>query len=161
MHSKIVLIGKAAAGKDYLRKRFIERNFKYGVSCTTRPPRIKDGEVHGKDYFFISEEEFLSLIESGEMIEYQQFNGWYYGLTRDEFENCDVMILNREAVDMLPEDIRQRCFVIYLDINQEIRLARILQRNDPDDPASRRTQADEEQYKNFNNYDLRVTNHDF
>lgn len=156
---KLVLVGKAAAGKDHLRKRLIERGFKFGVSCTTRPPRA--GEVNGQDYHFLQEQDFLNLINSGDMIEYQQFIGWYYGLTRDEFENSDVIILNREAVDMLPEDIRKQCMVLFLDIDKETRLERLKERNDNDDNLERRFQADEAQYTNFANFDVRVTNPNF
>lgn len=156
---KLVLVGKAAAGKDHLRKRLIERGLKFGVSCTTRPPRA--GEINGQDYHFLQEQDFLNLINSGDMIEYQQFIGWYYGLTRDEFENSDVIILNREAVDMLPEDIRKQCMVLFLDIDSETRLERLKERNDSDDSLERRFQADEEQYVDFANFDVRVTNPNF
>lgn len=156
---KLVLVGKAAAGKDHLRKRLIERGFKFGVSCTTRPPRV--GEQNGKDYFFLTEDQFLGLINSGDMIEYQQFNGWFYGLTREEFENSDVIILNREAVDMLPEEIRLKCMVMFLDIDKNTRLERMKERNDTADSLERRINADEQQYIGFENFDVRVTNPDF
>ena len=42
MSSKIVLVGKAAAGKDFFRKRMMDKGFNFGVSCTTRLKRIKD-----------------------------------------------------------------------------------------------------------------------
>jgi guanylate kinase len=156
---KLVLVGKAAAGKDHLRKRLIERGFKFGVSCTTRPPRV--GEQNGKDYFFLTEDQFLGLINTGDMIEYQQFNGWFYGLTREEFENSEVIILNREAVDMLPEEIRLKCMVMFLDIDRDTRLERMKERNDTVDSLERRINADEQQYVGFENFDVRVTNPDF
>jgi len=156
---KLVLVGKAAAGKDHLRKRLIERGFKFGVSCTTRPPRV--GEQNGKDYFFLTEDQFLGLINTGDMIEYQQFNGWFYGLTREEFENSEVIILNREAVDMLPEEIRLKCMVMFLDIDRDTRLERMKERNDTVDSLERRINADEQQYIGFENFDVRVTNPDF
>jgi len=156
---KLVLVGKAAAGKDHLRKRLIERGFKFGVSCTTRPPRV--GEQNGKDYFFLTEDQFSGLINTGDMIEYQQFNGWFYGLTREEFENSEVIILNREAVDMLPEEIRLKCMVMFLDIDRDTRLERMKERNDTVDSLERRINADEQQYVGFENFDVRVTNPDF
>ena len=156
---KLVLVGKAAAGKDHLRKRLMDRGLKFGVSCTTRPPR--QGEVDGQDYHFLSVHQFNTLVNKGEMVEHQQFNGWYYGLTKDEFEKCDVMILNREAVDMLPAEIRNQCMVVFLDIDLETRLARITERNDTSDSIERRINADELQYIGFTNFDLRVTNPNF
>ena len=52
-------------------------DFIYSVSCTTRPPR--SGEVDGTDYHFLRQEEFLSRIHRGEMLEYAQVHGNYYG----------------------------------------------------------------------------------
>ena len=158
---KIVIVGKAASGKDYLRKRMMQQGAKYGVSYTTRPPRVKDGEVHGVDYLFTTEEDFLARVERGEMIEYQQFNGWYYGMTKEVFEACEVMILNVEGLAMLSEEIRKQCFVIFIDIDQETRIERLGARKDVDDLKWRRLEADEEQFKGFMDYDMRITDPNF
>lgn len=159
MANKIVLVGKAASGKDYLRKRLIDKGLSYGISYTTRDPR--PGEVEGKDYYYITVPEFKQLIEAGEIIEYQIFNNWYYGISRDEFNSADVMIMNAEAVEMLPKDIRSQCTVIYLDIPLEIRKQRLMARSDQQDPMEGRLKLDEQQYANFTNYDIRITNPDF
>jgi len=156
---KIVIVGKAASGKDYLRKRMIQQGAKYGVSYTSRPPR--PGEIEGVDYFFTSKEDFETLITENKLIEYQQFNGWYYGMTYDTFNESDCMILNVDGLSQLPVEIRKQCFVIYVDIDMEIRKKRLSERNDMDDSITRRIAADEEQFKNFNNYDFRITNPDF
>lgn len=156
---KLVLVGKAAAGKDHLRKRLMQRGLKFGVSCTTRPPR--QGEEEGKDYYFVTEEAFQMLIASNVLVEYQQFNGWYYGMTFDEFNDCDVMILNREAVDMIPAEAIKRCMVLFLDIDLPTRIERMKGRNDTSDVLDRRIKADEDQYIGFDKFDLRVTNPDF
>lgn len=163
MHKKgkIVLVGKAAAGKDYLRTRYENRGFVFGVSYTTRPPRKKANEQEGVDYYFTDETTFKQMILMNEFVEYQKFNGWYYGITKEEFERCDVMILNAEAVDLLTEEYRDRCFVTYIDIPIEVRRSRIVERNDPDDNFERRIQADEDQFRNFSNFDCRITNHNF
>jgi dephospho-CoA kinase len=94
-------------------------------------------------------------------VEYQKFNGWYYGITKEEFERCDIMILNAEAIELLSEEYRNRCFVTYIDIPIEVRRSRIIERNDPDDNFERRIQADEEQFRNFLDFDCRITNHNF
>lgn len=158
---KIVILGKAASGKDFLRKRMIEQGAKYGVSYTTRPPRVKDGEVDGVDYYFTTREDFLERIERDEFIEYQEFNGWFYGMTKETFEECNVMILNVEGLALLKPEVRKKCFVIFLDIDQETRIERLGARKDVDDLKWRRLQADEEQFKGFTDYDMRITNADF
>ena len=159
--SKIVLVGKAAAGKDFFRKRMMDKGFKFGVSCTTRPIRIRANEKEGQDYYFKTEEEFNNLIEKDEFVEFQSFNGWKYGITKDEFEACDVMILNAEAVNLLKPEYSTRCFVVYLDIPLEVRLKRITERNDKNDNIMRRVSDDEEQFRNFSQYDCKITNPDF
>ena len=80
MHKKgkIVLVGKAAAGKDYLRTRYENRGFVFGVSYTTRPPRKKANEQEGVDYYFVNEDSFKNMIDNDEFVEYQKFNGWYF-----------------------------------------------------------------------------------
>lgn len=161
MSSKIVLVGKAAAGKDFFRKRMMDKGFRFGVSCTTRLKRIKDNEIDGKDYHFKSDAEFDSLIEADEFVEYQSFNGWRYGITKDEFNSSDVMIMNAEAVKLLPSEYAKRCFIIYLDIPLETRITRITERNDKNDNVMRRVQDDEKQYSNFAQFDCRITNPNF
>ena len=71
------------------------------------------------------------------------------------------MILNAEAVELLDDVYRNRLFVIYLDIPEETRRARLYQRNDKDDTIERRIQADNEQFGNFLNYDCIITNQNF
>lgn len=159
MNGKIAIVGAAATGKDYLRKRMMDRGMVYGVSCTTRLPR--EGEEHGKDYYYLTPEEFDSKIERGEFVEWQDFNGWKYGLTKDEFERCDVMILNAKAVTLLHSDYRNRLFVIYLDIAEETRRERLGVRADKNDATDRRITADNEQFRNFFDFDCKITNENF
>ena len=68
-----------------LNARLIERDdFVYSVSATTRSPR--PGEVNGVNYHFISREEFLRRLESGDMLEYTEYCGNFYGTPRKEAE---------------------------------------------------------------------------
>jgi guanylate kinase len=159
MANKIVLVGKAASGKDYLRTRLMDRGLRYGVSHTSRDPR--PGEVDGKDYWFVTEGEFKEIVDRNEMVEHQVFNGWYYGIAQWIFEEADIMIMNAEAVKLLPKSIRNVCTVIYLDIPLKVRESRLMERGDIQDPMKRRLKADENQFAGFNNYDIRITNPDF
>lgn len=159
MTGKLAIVGPGASGKDYLRKRFMDRNFRFGISCTTRFPR--ETEVEGEDYFFLSDEEFENKIKAGEFVEWQSFKGWKYGITVDEFNRCDVMILNAEAVDLLSEEYRNKLFVIYLNISEETRRSRLESRDDVNDDVNRRIKADDDQFRNFSNYDCIITNDNF
>jgi guanylate kinase len=63
--------------------------FELSVSCTTRAPRGQ--EVHGKEYYFISVEEFQKRIENNDFIEYEQvYDGLYYGTLKQEIERIEA-----------------------------------------------------------------------
>ena len=76
----IVFSGPSGVGKGTVRKEIFESSdnkFEYSVSMTTRPQR--PGEVDGVDYFFRTREEFEDLIRQGQMLEYAEYVGNYYG----------------------------------------------------------------------------------
>ena len=158
-HKRIILVGKAASGKDHLRKKFELRGFKYAVSYTTRPPR--EGEVDGKDYIFISDDEAKVLIESGFFYEYVIFNGWVYGTSVTQFHTDDLFIMTPAGISHIKPEDRLTSFIIYTDIEMSTRMTRLANRNMPGDSMDRRIKADEVDFNNFNDYDLRITNADF
>jgi guanylate kinase len=90
-----------------------------------------------------------------------EFNGWFYGQTKEDFENANVMIMSKDGLDMLPSEYRERCIVIYLDPPRLERIERLESRADANDSIIRRMNTDDEQFKNFRDYDIRVTNADF
>ncbi len=76
----IVFSGPSGVGKGTVRQEIFstpDHKFEYSVSMTTRAQR--PGEVDGKDYFFRSREEFEKLIRNGQMLEYAEYVGNYYG----------------------------------------------------------------------------------
>ena len=78
----IVFSGPSGVGKGTVRQEIFstpDHKFEYSVSMTTRAQR--PGEVDGKDYFFRSREEFEELIRNGQMLEYAEYVGNYYGTT--------------------------------------------------------------------------------
>jgi guanylate kinase len=153
------LVGKAASGKDHLRKRFESRGFKYAVSYTTRPPR--ENETYAKDYIFLSEDEAKYLIESNFFYEYVIFNGWVYGTSNSEFYSKDLLIMTPKGISLMKPEDRKQSFVIYVDIEMSIRMMRLANRNMPGDSMDRRIKSDELDFADFNDYDLRITNSDF
>lgn len=156
---KLILVGKAAAGKDHFKLRLSKKGFKAGISHTTRTPR--ENEVDGKDYYFISVDKFEAMIASGAFIEHMEFNGWYYGQTEEDFNKSDVMIMSKDGLDILPKQYRDQCMVIYLDPSRIDRLERLNYRADASDSIVRRMSTDDEQFKGFTDFDLRIKNSDF
>tara|TARA_Y100001935_G_scaffold62645_1_gene52530 strand:+ start:244 stop:858 length:615 start_codon:yes stop_codon:yes gene_type:complete len=76
----IIFAAPSGSGKSSLIKKIIESSnnrVQLSVSATTRSPR--EGEINGKDYFFISDEEFKSLQENDAFIESAEVHGFMYG----------------------------------------------------------------------------------
>jgi len=81
----IVISGPAGSGKGTVNAHLLKSGeFVYSVSATTRAPR--PGEVDGVNYHFISRDEFLSRIATGDMLEYTEYCGNFYGTPKKEAE---------------------------------------------------------------------------
>ena len=77
----IILSSPSGAGKTTLVKKLSKiNNFKISISYTTRVPRIN--EINGKDYYFVSQNEFESLIKNNELLEYAKVFNNYYGSSK-------------------------------------------------------------------------------
>jgi guanylate kinase len=160
MKSRIILCGKAASGKDHLRKVFEGRGFKYGISYTTRPRR--EGEIDGRDYYFLDESEFNDLIEKGFFYEHISFNGWQYGTSKDQWYNeDDVFIMTPKGISRIHPADRKTSFIIFLDMPLDVRKQRLINRNMPGDSMDRRIEADEKDFELFTDYDIRITDPNF
>ena len=158
--NNIILVGKAASGKDHMRKILQGRGFKYGVSYTTRPKR--KNEIDGEDYYFVSETEFESGFLNDTWYEWVEFNGWYYGTTKKQFlEDCNIFIMTPKGITHIDPVDRKNCTIFYLDISDTTRSARLSQRGDNNDSIERRMFADDQDFKNFNDYDIKINNSNF
>lgn len=83
----IVLSGFSGTGKGTVMKRLLEKypeEYALSISATTRAPR--EGEEDGVSYFFHTREEFEEMISKGELLEYAQYVGNYYGTPRSYVE---------------------------------------------------------------------------
>lgn len=157
-HKRIVLVGRAASGKDHARKLFTNRDYKYAVSFTTRPPR--DGEIDGVDYYFLTDEKFQQMIEANEFYEYVSFNGWHYGTSNAQFYNDNIFIMTPHGVSKIKPEDRASTFIMYFDMPLDIRKERLMLRNDAD-KVDRRIAADDLDFQDFTDFDLRIKNSDF
>jgi len=81
-----VITGPSGVGKGTLIERLLERipGLELSVSATTRPPRA--GEVDGRDYHFLTPEEFERRVETGDFLEHATYSGHRYGTPREEVE---------------------------------------------------------------------------
>lgn len=81
----VVISGPAGSGKGTVNAHLLKTGeFVYSVSATTRSPR--PGETDGVNYHFIGKQEFLARIAAGDMLEYTEYCGNFYGTPRKEAE---------------------------------------------------------------------------
>lgn len=158
---RLILVGKAASGKDHARK-ICEQwlGMKYEISYTTRPPR--EDEQDGVDYYFLPVREFNRMINEDKWYEYVQFNNWYYGTTKEQFyREGHVFIMTPSGLSHLSEQDRAESLVICFDVPDEIRRDRMYERRGNDDSVERRIEADNIDFADFTNYDVKIDNPKF
>lgn len=84
----VVISGPSGTGKGTVCKKLLSlrNNIRYSVSATTRKPR--EGEVEGKNYFFITESQFLDMLEKDALIEWDKYCENYYGTPKVFVDQC-------------------------------------------------------------------------
>jgi guanylate kinase len=116
----IILSSPSGGGKTTVYKRLLRDlpDLRYSVSYTTRQPR--PGEVHGRDYFFVTPPEFRRMIRRREFLEWQKVFGRYYGTSRAFVEqytdkgNHVIMDLDVKGGRFLKRRLRDRAVAIFL-----------------------------------------------
>lgn len=160
---KCVICGHSGSGKDHLLRGLVKMGLKYNPKITTRPKRNMERE--GVEYNFITNDSFQKLLESNEIKTHQHFvienSDWYYAISSKNFEENQLFIMTPHEISTLSEIDRKKCFIVYLDIEESIRKSRIMRRNDNNDSVMRRMKADDEDFKDFKDYDLRITDPEF
>lgn len=110
----IVLSGPSGAGKGTICQKIrTMRSIKYSISATTRQPRA--GEVHGREYFFLSKEDFEEMIAKGGLLEWAKVYDNYYGTPKafvesvlDAGDDCILEIDTQGALNVkkaMPEAV--------------------------------------------------------
>ena len=83
----IILSGPSGVGKGTVRKALMRDpslNLFFSISMTTRSPR--PGEVNGREYYFVTRDEFMKNVENGNLLEWAEFVGNCYGTPKDKVE---------------------------------------------------------------------------
>ena len=164
----IILMGKSAAGKDYVLN-FLIQNFGFNpvISHTTRPPREK--EVDGQDYYFINTKEFAQKLSQGEFIETREYSTcfnnkqdiWYYGITKDEFDykNKKICVIDTTGQNEIVKYCgAENIITIYIDVDDTIREQRARLRGSFNQfEWDRRLADDNKKFKNIK-YDYKLDN---
>ena len=156
-----IIMGKTCSGKNAVVSELKKRGWSQIVTYTSRPKRR--GEKNGREYWYISDEDFSNKIESGYFAEWKSYdvNGktWYYGSPVDEILNAslddknNVIILTPQGVvDVLAILKRHisnyQINIIYLYSNHNTILQRLKSRKDKNDSIERRMKADDKDFAN-------------
>lgn len=156
-----IIMGKTCSGKNAVVKELVNRGWSQIITYTSRPKRR--GEKNGREYFYISEEDFASKINSGYFAEWKSYdvNGktWYYGSPSEEIieasldDKNHVIILTPQGVEdtlsFLSKYISDyQINIIYLYANRSTILNRLQKRKDKNDSIERRMRTDDIDFKN-------------
>ncbi len=164
----IILSAPSGAGKTSLGRALMEKmpNVTWSVSHTTRPPRR--GEIDGRDYHFVSRDEFQRLLDEGDFLEYAEVYGNWYGTSRSALEKQlaegKIVLLDidwqgaRQIRQLYPDAVS--IFIMPPSINElENRLRKRGQ--DAEDVIQKRLAAAKTDMSHADEYDKVIVNDDF
>ena len=148
----IVVSGPSGAGKDTVINKVLEteKNVWVSISMTSRQPR--GNEVNGKDYFFVTKEEFEENIKAGNLLEYATYNDNYYGTPKskiDEYLNKGIdviLIIEIQGALQIKDLIPEALFIFIMPPSMEELKHRLINRgtDSPDKIIGRFKRAYEE-----------------
>jgi guanylate kinase len=163
----IILTGPSGVGKGTLLAALLAKRpeLYLSVSATTRSPR--PGEVDGQNYYFYSRDRFEAAIAQGELLEWAEFAGNYYGTpmqpVQDRIAQGDLIILEiellgaRQVAKSFPAALK----IFVLPPSFEELEARLRSRGqDPEEAIARRLQRAKEEIAAADEFDLQIVNDD-
>lgn len=164
----IVISGPSGVGKDSVVQRMKEREFPFHfvVTATTREKRAN--EVNGRDYFFVSKEEFARMIDSNELIEYAIVYGDYKGIpktqVRDAFASGKDVIMRVDVQGA--ETVRKlapEALLIFITCESEEELERRLheRKTESSDALALRIATARKELQRLDAFDYVIVNPDF
>lgn len=163
-----VLSSPSGAGKTTLAERLLKKDGKMvlSVSATTRPRR--PGEVHGEDYFFVTEEEFFQMRENNEFLEWANVFGYYYGTPRALVENTlrdgkDVLFdIDWQGAQQLDEVAGEDVVKVFILPPSRTELERRLRQRaqDTEDVVQKRMAKADAEISHWAEYDYVIVNYD-
>ena len=165
MKGKLIIVsGPSGSGKSTVTKIVKDKlNIPLSISATTRNPR--DGEIDGKDYFFLSEEEFKNKIANDEFYEYAEVHGNYYGtLKKTVEENLDkglnvILEIDVQGALIAKEKKKDAILVFFRTKDMEVLEKRLRDRKtDSEEVIQTRLKNAETELKYENKYNYTIVN---
>lgn len=161
----LIVSGLSGAGKGTICKRLMEKypDYEFSISATTRAPR--EGEMHGREYFFLSKEEFETKIEDGLFLEYANYVGNYYGTPKDwvveKLEGGKNVILEIElqGAFQVREKIPEAVLIFIMPPDMEELKRRLIHRGtETEEQIERRLSRAMEELEYVDQYDYVIVN---
>lgn len=162
----IVLSGPSGVGKGTVRKALFEEtdiDFQYSISMTTRNPR--EGEMNGEDYFFVTREEFEKNIAEGNMLEYAEYVGNYYGTPKTFIDDTlasgrDVFLeIEVQGALQVKEKMPEGAYIFLTPPDLDALKERLVGRGTEDmDVINKRVNTAASEIRMMANYDYAVVN---
>jgi guanylate kinase len=165
MTTVFIISAPSGSGKSTLTHRLIAEipNLRFSISYTTRSPRGR--ECDGKDYFFISTDDFEARIAKSEFLEYAQVFGNYYGthlgeLERAASEGFDLILdIDVQGARQLKEKIPAGVSIFILPPSRQVLEERLRARSQDSEPViERRLREAAEEIRNYSQYDYVLVN---
>lgn len=163
----VIVSGLSGAGKGTICKRLIEKypDFELSVSATSRDPR--PGEVHGREYFFVTKEEFEDKIENDQLLEYARYVDNYYGTPKqwveEQMEAGKNVILEIElqGAFQVREKIERAVLIFIMPPSMEELERRLRGRgSETEEQIRKRLDRAEEELAFVDQYDYVIVNED-
>jgi len=163
----IVISGPSGVGKDSVVKRLKERGypFHFVVTATSRPPR--PGEVHGVDYFFVSEADFKAMIRDDELLEHALVYEQYKGIPKQQVREAlasgqdVVMRLDVQGAATVKRLVPDAVLIFLVPASEEELARRLCQRHtDTEQQIQRRLEITREEMARMGEFDYWVMNAD-
>ena len=162
----IIISGPSGVGKGTICNVLLsELNAWYSVSMTTRG--IREGEVDGVNYYFISKDEFRKRIEEGQLLEYNIYNDNYYGTPKDKVleklnEGIDVILeIEVNGARNIKNAFSDAVLIYIAPPSVEVLKERLIGRGTEDmETIEKRLKIAEEELKQIDFYDYVVVNDD-
>lgn len=159
-----VVSGFSGAGKGTIMKELLKKyEFALSISATTRKPR--EGEEHGREYFFLTREEFENKIKENDFIEYAEYVGNYYGTpksyVKEQLEQGKDVLLEIEMQGgmLVKEQFPDAVLIFITPPSAEVLKKRLIGRGTEDiDTINRRILRAGEEAKFMKQYDYIVVN---
>ncbi|KAJ1948890.1 guanylate kinase [Linderina pennispora] len=167
----IVIYGPSGTGKSTLLKRLFAdypSDFGFSVSNTTRQPRA--GEVDGKDYHFLTREQFIAAVNNNEFIEHAEFSGNMYGTTIQSVKDVAtsgktcILDIDTQGVALVKKTDMGARFIFVAPPSEDELERRLRGRGTDDESSIQKRLATAKKELEFakqpNAYDVKIVNED-